>query len=83
MIALIPLIIIVVVAGFWINYNIVIPNQSITSVNGQGVTQSDYHKLVALKGELERNKVDGKNGLITQSDTIRKQGTAQQTIVTN
>src|SRR5207245_8363318 len=35
--------IIAIFVGFWININIVVPNQPITSVNGQNIPQSDYH----------------------------------------
>jgi hypothetical protein len=64
--------ILVIFATFWINYNIIIPNQPITSVNGQNIPQSDYHKLVALKGQIEDNTIDGKNGLNAQANTLNK-----------
>ena len=77
------LIIVLVVAGFWININIITPNLPITSVNGQNITQDSYRKLVALKAQIEQNKIQGPKGLNAQSDELRRQGTAQQTTVTN
>ncbi len=75
--------ILVIFAAFWINYNIVIPNEPITSVNGQNIPQADYHKLVALKGQIEDNTIDGKNGLNAQANSLNTQVTAQKNTVTS
>ena len=71
-IGVIILCIIAVFAGFWINFNIITPNLPIANVNGQNIPQSEYHKLVALKGQIEANKVKGKNGLRTQVDNAQQ-----------
>ncbi len=81
LIVLIALLIIGVVAGFWIDNYVVIPNQPITSVNGQGIPQSDYHKLVALKAQIEANKIQGRNGLNAQSSALSTKITNEQNIV--
>jgi parvulin-like peptidyl-prolyl isomerase len=77
------LIIVFVVAGFWININIITPNLPLTSVNGQNITQADYRKLVAVKAQIEQNKIQGVHGLNAQSTALNKRGTDQQTLVTN
>lgn len=79
----IALIILFVIVGFWININVVNPNRSITTVNGQSIPQSDYRKLLALKAQIEQNKLKGPNGLNAQSDALRKQVSDQQTVVDN
>ncbi len=75
------LIIVAVVIGFWVNLNIITPGLPITSVNGQQVTQSDYRKLVALKAQIEDNKIYGSHGIVVQRDSLQKQVAAQQTII--
>lgn len=72
-----------VIAGFWININIITPNLSLTSVNGQNITQADYRKLVAVKAQIEQNKIQGVHGLMAQSDALKKEITDQQTVVNN
>jgi parvulin-like peptidyl-prolyl isomerase len=79
----IALIIIAVMVGFWINVNIITPGLPITSVNGQQISQSDYRKLVAVKAQLEDNKIYGAHGLVAQENNIQKQMSAQQAIVNN
>jgi parvulin-like peptidyl-prolyl isomerase len=82
-IGLIALGVIIVFAGFWINFNIITPNLPIANVNGQNIPQSEYHKLVAVKGQLEANKVKGKNGLRTQVDNAQQAvNDAQKTVNT-
>src|SRR5436305_12017336 len=49
------LLIIVVLVGFWINLNIIIPGLPITSVNGHQIPQSLYRKMVAFNAELAQN----------------------------
>lgn len=75
------LLIIAVLIGAWININILVPNLAITSVNGQAIPQSDYRKLLALKSQLELNKIYGPTGLTSQRDSLRKQVADQQKIV--
>jgi parvulin-like peptidyl-prolyl isomerase len=59
--------------GFWINIYIVVPNQPITSVNGQNIPQSDYHKLVVFKAQQVLNSLNGPHGLTVQKDTMSTQ----------
>ncbi len=73
--------IVVVLVGFWVNINVIIPGLTITSVNGHNIAQSEYRKMVALKAQIEQNKIYGVHGLTAQENTIRKQMTAQQNIV--
>lgn len=79
---IVAFVIVAVVVGFWVNLNIIVPGLPITSVNGQQVSQSDYRKLVALKAQLEDNKIYGVNGLVAQRDKLQKEAAAQQAIVT-
>jgi parvulin-like peptidyl-prolyl isomerase len=80
-ITLITVLIVAVVVGFWVDYNIIVPNQPITSVNGQNIPQSDYHKLVALRGQIEANSISGTNGLNAQSQQWHQKATdAQKTV---
>lgn len=65
-------IIVVVLVGFWVNFNIIVPNLSITSVNGHSITQSLYRKMVAFKTELAENQLSGPKGLTAQRDSLRK-----------
>ncbi len=65
------------ILAFWISINIIIPGQPITSVNGHQIPQSQYRKMVALKTQLELNKLYGKNGLTAQSTNLTKQDAAQ------
>ncbi|MDQ2713486.1 MAG: peptidylprolyl isomerase [Chloroflexota bacterium] len=67
------LLIVVVIVGFWININILVPGSPITSVNGHAIPQSQYHKLLALKTQLELNKLYGPNGLFAQRDKLQQQ----------
>ncbi|GHO86762.1 peptidylprolyl isomerase [Dictyobacter formicarum] len=77
-IGLIVAIVIVVFVGYWINLNVVIPNQPVASVNGQSIPQSDYHKLVALQGQLSENQIKGKNGLRAQTDDAHTKSLNEQ-----
>ncbi|GAC1380112.1 MAG: hypothetical protein NVSMB33_05850 [Ktedonobacteraceae bacterium] len=72
------LLIVVVLVGFWININVIIPGLPITSVNGHQIPQSLFRKMVAFKAELAQNNLNGPHGLTTQSDSLRKQVAAQQ-----
>ena len=65
------------ILAFWISINIIIPGQPITSVNGHQIPQSQYRKMVALKTQLELNKIYGKQGLVAQANDLTKQDAAQ------
>lgn len=73
--------IVVVLVGFWIDFSVIIPNLTLTSVNGQAISQSQYRKLVALKAQIEDNKIYGVHGLNAQETSIKKQLATQQNIV--
>jgi len=79
--ALVSLLIIAVLVGYWVNINVIVPNLPITSVNGQSIPQSDYRKLVAVKAQIELNKIYGRNGMTAQRDSLRKQGLDQQKVI--
>ncbi|GCF09310.1 peptidylprolyl isomerase [Dictyobacter arantiisoli] len=80
-IGFITFLIIVVIAAFWINFNIIIPNLSVANVNGQTIPQSDYRKLVALKGQIAENTFKGRNGTLAQEASIKTKSTDQQKVV--
>ena len=82
-IALTVVLIIAVLIAYWVNINIIVPNQPITSVNGQPIPQADYHKLVGLKAQLEENKIKGVHGLYAQRDDLQSKISAQQKIGAN
>jgi parvulin-like peptidyl-prolyl isomerase len=67
-----------VVVFFWINITILIPNQPITSVNGQNIPQSDYHKLVVFKSQWELNAL---KSLQLQSSDLSTNVAKQQSII--
>src|SRR5579863_10045532 len=75
--------IVVVLVGFWVDFNVIIPGLIITSVNGQAISQGEYRELVALKAQIEQNKIYGVNGLTAQENSIKKQMTAEQNIVSS
>ncbi len=75
--------IVVVLAGFWININIITPGLAITSVNGHGIPQSLFRKMVAFQAELAQNNLNGPHGLTAQRDSLRKQVAEQQQTVIN
>lgn len=81
--ALIALVVVGVILGTWINYNIIIPGLPITSVNGHQIPQSEYRKMVALKTLLEDGKLNGPHGLTAQSNTLQQQDAAQKKIITD
>src|SRR6266487_2555983 len=78
--ALIGLLIVGVIVGFWVNINVVVPGLPITTVNGQAIPQSDYRKFFALDAQFEANHIYGTNGLNAQRDNLSKQVAAQQTM---
>ncbi len=76
-------IIIFVFVAFWVNINVITPNLAITSVNGQSITQADYRKMLAVKTQLELNKLNGPNGLNAQSSKLTSQANTEKQNVTN
>ncbi len=83
MTALIGLLIVFVIVGFWVNLNILIPAQPITTVNGESIPQSNYRKYFALDAQFEANHIYGPNGLNTQRDNLSKQVADAQTVIDN
>ena len=75
--------IVFVFVAFWVNINVITPNLAITSVNGQNITQADYRKMLAVKTQLELNKLNGPNGLNAQSGKLNNQSTTEKQKVTN
>ena len=73
--------IIAVFVGYWVNINVITPGLPITSVNGHAIPQSDFRKLLALKAQIELNKISGKSGLMVQRDHYRQQTADQQKII--
>src|SRR6266699_3144286 len=77
------LLIVAVVAGFWININVITPGLLITTVNSHGITQAQYRKMVTFKTELENNVINGPHGLITQRKNLEQQTSQLQTSIDN
>ncbi len=75
------LLIVLVIAGFWLNINVITPGLPITSVNGHPIPQSLYRKMVALDAQLSQNQLNGPNGLIAQQNNLRTQAANQQKVV--
>lgn len=80
--AFVVLLLAAVIVGSWINFNIIIPGLTITSVNGHAIPQSQYRKLVAVKTQLELNKLYGPNSLTSQLTNLEKQDAQQNQIIT-
>jgi parvulin-like peptidyl-prolyl isomerase len=78
---LVAVLIVAVIVGFWVNLNVIIPGEPITSVNGQNVPQSDYRKLVVVKAQLQTNDLQGPHGLLIQRDNLGKQVTQLQATI--
>jgi parvulin-like peptidyl-prolyl isomerase len=75
------LLIVAVIVGFWVNFNIIVPAQPITTVNGESIPQSNYRKYFALDAQFEANHIYGPNGLNTQRDNLSKQVADAQTTI--
>jgi len=75
--------IVVVITGFWLNFNVITPGLPITTVNGHQIPQSLYRKLVAFKTQLEINKLNGPHGLFAQRKSLEQQISQEQTISNN
>jgi parvulin-like peptidyl-prolyl isomerase len=71
--AFIVLLLAAVIVGSWINLNIVIPGLSVTTVNGHSIPQSEYRQMVAVKTQLELNKLYGPHGMTAQLTSLEQQ----------
>ena len=79
--ALISLVLVLVLIGAWVNFNIIIPGQTITTVNGHQIPQSQFRKMVMLQTLLKNNALNGRNGLTAQRIALEKQDAAQLAII--
>jgi parvulin-like peptidyl-prolyl isomerase len=79
---IITLLLIGVFVLFWVNINVINPNRPITTVNGEGIPQSDYRKMVAVQAEMHNSTINGPHGLTAQRDALQKQLAVQQKLVT-
>ncbi|MGH2495291.1 MAG: peptidylprolyl isomerase, partial [Ktedonobacteraceae bacterium] len=79
--SLVGLALIIVLVGTWINFNIIIPGKTITTVNGHQIPQSAFRKMVALQTMLKNNDLNGRNGLTAQRIAKEKQDAAQLAII--
>ncbi len=80
--ALIGLALVIVLVGSWVNYNIILPGLTISTVNGHQIPQSEYRKMAALQTLLKNNDLNGRNGLTAQRITAEKQDAAELAIIT-
>ncbi len=80
--ALIVLLLAAVIVGSWINLNIIIPGLPITTVNGHAIPQSEYREMVAVKTQLELNKLYGPNGLTPKLTSLEQQYAQANSAVT-
>jgi parvulin-like peptidyl-prolyl isomerase len=71
--AFIVLLLAAVLVASWIDLNIVVPGLAITTVNGHSIPQSEYREMVAVKTQLELNKLYGPNGLTAQVTSLEQQ----------
>jgi parvulin-like peptidyl-prolyl isomerase len=79
--ALIVLVLVVVLVGSWANFNIILPGQTITTVNGHQIPQSQFRKMVALQTLIKNNALNGRNGLTAQRISQEKLDAAQLAII--
>jgi len=75
------LLILAVLVGFWVNFNIIIPGLPITTVNGHVITQAQYRKMVAFQTQLELNNLNGPHGLFAQRKDLETQVSQLQTAI--
>jgi parvulin-like peptidyl-prolyl isomerase len=75
------LIVVGVIVWFWLDINVIVPGETITSVNGHAIPQSQFRKLVAVKAQLEDNVINGPHGLNAQRTDLEKQVADQQKII--
>lgn len=66
-------VLVAVLVGSWINLNIIVPGLAITTVNGHTIPQSEYRTMVAVKTQLELNKLYGPQGLTNQLTGLQRQ----------
>lgn len=71
--AFIFFLLVAIIIGAWINLNIIVPGLAITTVNGHAIPQSEYRTMVAVKTQLELNKLYGPNGLTAQRTSLERQ----------
>ena len=81
--ALIGLAVVLVLVGTWVNNNIIVPGQAITTVNGHQIPQSEFRKMVALQTLLKNNDLNGRHGLTAQRIADEKQDAAQLQTINN
>ena len=75
------LLVVGVIVWFWLDLNVFIPGEAITTVNGHQIPQSQFRKLVAVKAQLEENVINGSHGLNAQRTGLEKQVADQQKII--
>jgi len=75
------LLLVIVIVGAWINLNIIVPGLTIAAVNGHNIPQSEYREMVAVKTQLELNKIYGPTGLTVQLTNLQKQDAQQSDII--
>lgn len=80
--ALVVLLLAAVIIGSWISINIITPGQSITTVNGHAIPQSEYRQMVAVKTQLELNKLYGPGGLTNQLTSLQEQSAQVSSSIT-
>ncbi len=78
---LIGLALVLVLIGTWVNNNIIVPGETITTVNGHQIPQSQFRKMVALQTLLKNNDLNGRNGLTAQRIADEKQDAAELQII--
>ncbi len=78
---LIVLVLVMVLVGSWVNFNIILPGQTITTVNGHQIPQSQFRKMVALQTLIKNNDLNGRNGLTAQRISQEKLDAAQLAII--
>jgi parvulin-like peptidyl-prolyl isomerase len=79
--AVIGLALVLVLIDTWVNVNIIVPGQAITTVNGHQIPQSQYRKMAALQTLLKNNDLNGKHGLIAQRIADEKQDASELQII--
>ncbi|GHO53690.1 peptidylprolyl isomerase [Ktedonobacter robiniae] len=73
--ALIALTIVGTVVFSWVNINVIIPNHTITSVNGENIPLANFRKMAALQAQMRLNSI---NNLTKQGDSLTKQSSDLQ-----
>lgn len=70
-----------VLVGTWINLNIIIPGEAITTVNGHAIPQSEYRAMVAVSTQLELNYLYGPHGLTARVTGLETQDAQTSTTI--